>query len=355
MCCVRCISEVKRIFESAGLYSLKLKLGEVVVNSSITKAVHNKVVKDLEANGFSIVSSIDDQIIVNIQALLIFYLNEYQIENVSLFTISAFLTKQLDKSYSQLSRIFKKGTNNTIEKYFIQLKIEKAKELLILNQIDIAGIGYLLGYEYLYAGPLFIHQLSHIWIDFRSIQDAFMRTKGIDYFENSRRATCVQRQYAINNPLKFDGYASCCWGITASEGPGPEILKINGIERHFFDYLARGVPYGPDDGTVAPWAMVASMPFEPEIVLEALNYCIHQAKLTEFNSYGFKASFNPTHPGEAGNPYGWWVSPWHFGLNQGPIVLMIENYRSGLLWKWMRACPYIVAGLRKADFTGGWL
>lgn len=211
------------------------------------------------------------------------------------------------------------------------------------------------GYEYLYAGPLFTHQLSHVWIDFRGIQDEFMRSKGIDYFENSRRATYVQQQYAIDNPLKLAGYASCCWGITASEGPGPDTLKINGVERQFFDYVGRGVPYGPDDGTLAPWGLVASLPFASEIVLVALDHCIHQAKLTEFNSYGFKASFNPTHPGEAGNPYGWWVSPWHFGLNQGPIVLMIENYRTGLLWQLMRTCPYISTGLQQADFTGGWL
>ena len=207
----------------------------------------------------------------------------------------------------------------------------------------------------LYAGPLFTHQMSHVWIDFRGIQDAFMRAKGIDYFENSRRATYAQQRYAIDNPRKFDSYASHCWGITASEGPGPATLKVGGIERQFFDYLARGVPYGPDDGTLAPWAVVASLPFAPEIVLPTLDYCIYQAKLTEFNAYGFKASFNPSHPGEPGNPYGWWVSPWHFGLNQGPIVLMIENHRSGLLWQLMRSCPYIVGGLRRAGFTGGWL
>ena len=211
------------------------------------------------------------------------------------------------------------------------------------------------GYDYLYAGPLFTHQLSHIWIDFRGIQDAFMREKGIDYFENSRRATYVQQQYAITNPLRFKDYASCCWGITASEGPGPATIKIDGIERQFFDYVGRGVPYGPDDGTLAPWALVASLPFAPEIVLHALHHCIHQAKLTEFNSYGFKASFNPTHPGNPGNPYGWWVSPWHFGLNQGPIILMIENYRTGSPWQLMRNCPYIVSGLRRAGFSGGWL
>ncbi|MBK5271457.1 MAG: hypothetical protein JJE22_10630, partial [Bacteroidia bacterium] len=211
------------------------------------------------------------------------------------------------------------------------------------------------GYEFLYAGPLFIHQLSHVWIDFRGIQDAFMRTKGIDYFENSRRATYVQQQYAINNPLGHKDYGTYAWGITASEGPGPENIKINGVDRHFFDYVGRGVPYGPDDGTLSPWALAASLPFAPEIVLPALNHCIHQARMTEFNSYGFKASFNPSHPGSPGNPYGWWVSPWHFGLNQGPIILMIENYRSGFLWKLMKQCPYLVAGLRLGGFKNGWL
>ena len=211
------------------------------------------------------------------------------------------------------------------------------------------------GYEYLYAGPLFIHQLSHVWIDFRGIQDDFMRKKNSDYFENSRRATYVQQQYAINNPLKFKDYSHYAWGITASEGPGPGNIKINGIEREFFDYVGRGVPYGPDDGTLSPWALTASLPFAPEIVMPALNHCIHQAKMTQFNSYGFKASFNPSHPGEPGNPYGWWVSPWHFGINQGPIILMIENYRSHFIWNLMKRCPYLVKGLQRAGFKGGWL
>ena len=211
------------------------------------------------------------------------------------------------------------------------------------------------GQDYLYAGPLFTHQLSHIWIDFRDIQDAFMRAKRIDYFENSRRATHALQRYAIDNPRKFDSYSAHCWGITASEGPGPGTLKVGNVEREFFDYVARGIPDGPDDGTLAPWAVAASLPFAPEIVFPTLDYCIHHAKLTEFNAYGFKASFNPSHPGASGNPYGWWVSPWHFGLNQGPIVLMIENHRSGLLWRLMRSCPYIAGGLRRAGFTGGWL
>ena len=210
------------------------------------------------------------------------------------------------------------------------------------------------GYDYLYSGPLFTHQLSHVWLDFRDIQDAFMREKGIDYFENSRRATYVQRQYAIENPLDFAGYGECCWGITASDGPGPDNARVNGIQRVFFDYIGRGVPYGPDDGTIAPWAVVASLPFAPEIVLPAIDYCTYHLKLKLDHPYGFKATFNLTYPEKSHNQAGW-VSPWHVGLNQGPIMLMIENYRTGLLWQLMRSCPHVVNGLRRAGFTGGWL
>jgi len=210
------------------------------------------------------------------------------------------------------------------------------------------------GYDYLYAGPLFTHQISHVWIDFRGIQDGFMRDKGIDYFENTRRATYVQRHYAIDNPLKLAAYGKDCWGITASDGPGPDLITVNGRERRFFGYLARGVPDGPDDGTIAPWAVVASLPFAPEIVLPAIEYLVHQVDLKLGNPYGFKASFNPTYPAISGNPYGW-VSPWHYGINQGPIIPMVENYRTGLVWRLMRDCPYVVSGLRRAGFTGGWL
>ena len=98
----------------------------------------------------------------------------------------------------------------------------------------------------------------------------------------------------------------------------------------------------------------ASSLFAPEIVLPLLDYCIHDLKLTESNRYGFRASFNPTYPAASGNPHGW-VSPWHFGLNEGPTILMIENYRTGMLWRLMRDCPYVVTGLRRAGFTGGWL
>ena len=171
--------------------------------------------------------------------------------------------------------------------------------------------------------------------------------------QNSRQATYVQQEYAIRNPMQFVGYGEYCWGFTACDGPGWVKRTVNGIERQFFDYLARGAPYGPDDGTVAPWAVVASLPFAPEIVIPTVRH-LAGLDLGMTKPYGFKPSFNQTFA-VPDSPTGWWVTPHHFGIDQGPVVLAIENYRTGLLWEIMRRCPYIVAGLRRAGFTGGWL
>jgi hypothetical protein len=208
--------------------------------------------------------------------------------------------------------------------------------------------------EYLYAGPLFIHQMSHLWLDFRGIQDEFNRKVGIDYFENSRRATYVQRQYGIDNPLGFSHYHKYGWGLTASDGPGPAVLTVDGIRRVFYDYTGRGAPFGPDDGTISPWGVVASLPFAPEIVIDTLHHAIESLKLKGHSPYGFDASFNATFPSTVRNPHGW-VSPWIFGLNQGPIILMIENFQSELVWNTIRKCPYVIQGLLRAGFRGGWL
>ena len=91
----------------------------------------------------------------------------------------------------------------------------------------------------------------------------------------------------------------------------------------------------------------------PEIVAPALRY-FETLKLRENYPYGFKATFNAT-IAERSLPPQLWVSPFHFGINQGPVVLMIENFRTGLIWNLMRRCPYLVAGLDKAGFAGGWL
>ncbi len=209
------------------------------------------------------------------------------------------------------------------------------------------------GYEFLYSGPLFIHQYSHCWLDLRGIQDAFMRDRGIDYFENSRRATYAQQTYAIRNPLDFIGYGTNFWGLTASDGPGPTTRVIGGVERTFFDYIARGAPYGPDDGTIAPWAIVASLPFAPEIVLPAIQH-LQEAYPQASGEYCFRCSVNPTYSSESGAGLPW-ISDHHFGINLGPVVMMCENFRSDLVWKLMRASPHIETGLRRAGFTNGWL
>lgn len=208
--------------------------------------------------------------------------------------------------------------------------------------------------DFLFAAPLFTHQLSHIWIDFRGIQDEFMREKRSDYFENSRRAALVQQQYALRNPLGFKGYDENCWGITAGLGPGFAKQRAqDGTERQFYGYVARGVPFGPDDGTLAPWAVAASLPFAPEIVLPALQH--FQAAYREIlDKDGLLTSFNPSFDTGDGTHTGWF-SPEHLGLDQAPVALMIENYRSGLLWRLMRECPAIVTGLRRAGFRKGWL
>lgn len=180
-----------------------------------------------------------------------------------------------------------------------------------------------------------------------------MREKGIDYFENSRRTTCVQQEYAMRNPLEFNGYGENFWGITASDGPGWTMRKVNGIERSFFGYAARGAPYGPDDGTVAPWAVLASLPFAPEIVLPTIqNFQDVHPQVT--GKYCLRCSFNLSYPnGEQTNDG--WTSSYHYGINLGPVVLMCENYRSGLIWQLMRDSNYIMKGLKKAGFENGWL
>ena len=211
----------------------------------------------------------------------------------------------------------------------------------------------LYGHEFVYAGPLFIHHLSHIWIDFRGIQDEYMRGKAIDYFENSRRAIYAQQAYAMRNPKKFVGYDRFSWGITASDGPGPAVRRIRGRNVKFYDYLARSIPNGPDDGTLAPWAVAGSLPFAPEVVLPSLKR-INRDYPEMTSKYGFKCSYNPTFTSGKRERSGW-VSQGYYGLDQGPIVMMIENYRSGLIWRLMRECPHIVTGLRRAGFRGGWL
>lgn len=210
------------------------------------------------------------------------------------------------------------------------------------------------GHEYLYAPPFYVHQLPHVWIDFRGIRDEFMQEKDLDYFGNSTRASLVQYQYALENHMKFDGYGKYFWGITASDGPGPALMNIRGTDREFYGYARRGVPFGPDDGTISPWSAVAALPFVPELVLPTIDYLLSETDLNSINSYGFRSAFNPTFSSKPHNPHGW-RSPCHFAMNQGPALALIENYRTGFLWELFKESQYIRNGLTKAGFKGGWL
>jgi hypothetical protein len=207
------------------------------------------------------------------------------------------------------------------------------------------------GCDLLYAGPLFIHQFSHAWIDFRKIQDSFMKEKGSDYFENTCRAVDVQREYARRDPNEYGTYGRDCWGFSAGDGPGCPPMRVHGRARRFFGYTARGVPYGPDDGTIAPAAVLASLPFTPALTLSAVRHLLEL--YPEWEDTGrLPSGFNRTAPGADSRG---WISEGYFGLDQGITLLMIENHRSGLIWKLMRNCAPIRTGLKRAGFEGGWL
>ncbi len=122
---------------------------------------------------------------------------------------------------------------------------------------------------------------------------------------------------------------------------------------HFFGYLARGVPDRHGDGTISPWAVIASLSFAPETVVSVLSW-FDDLELRIANPYGLKATFNPTFltdPARGRCGYLRGTSAFH----QRPIIAMTENFRSGLLWRLMQQCLYLVSGLRRAGLTGGWL
>lgn len=219
------------------------------------------------------------------------------------------------------------------------------------------------GQAHLGFAPLFGHHYTHVWVDFRGIQDAFMRGHGIDYFENSRRATLSQRNYAIANPQNWLGYSENVWGLSASDGPADGTFEYRGSPRRFFTYAARGASFNEvrDDGTIAPTAAAGSIAFAPEIVIPALVEMRERYGDDLFGQYGFLDAFNPSFQfsGKASQgklvPGKGWFDTDYLGIDQGPIVAMIANYRSDFVWKYMRKSPYIIAGLRRAGFTGGWL
>jgi len=225
------------------------------------------------------------------------------------------------------------------------------------------------GQEHLGFAPLFGHQYSHVWIDFRGIQDDYIRGHGIDYFINSLRATLAQREYAIHNPLQWKDYGQDIWGLTASNGPRAptkrgEVDRYAADPKTFYGYVARGAGLigTIDDGTIAPTAAASSIAFAPNIAVPAIREMKQRYGDHVYTKYGFIDAFNPSftfedrklRSGEIVPGVGW-VDALYLGIDQGPIVTMIENYRSDFVWSVMRKNPHIRLGLERAGFKGGWL
>jgi hypothetical protein len=177
--------------------------------------------------------------------------------------------------------------------------------------------------------PLFGHEYSHCWIDFRHIADAYMNGQNSSYFENSRRATIAQRAYCIANPQMEVAYSSNVWGLTACDSPT--------------GYAAHGAPPAlNDDGTIAPTAPGGAMAFTPEYSLPTLEYFYSHYRPHIWTPYGFRDAFNIGAQ---------WYDTDELGIDQGPIVIMIENYRNQRVWRLFMQNEEIQRGLQQAGFV----
>ena len=186
------------------------------------------------------------------------------------------------------------------------------------------------GQTYVIFAPLFGHQYSHCWVDFREQLDAFGRARGITYFENSRRATLAQRAYATANPGGWVGYSDSLWGLTASDIKG--------------GYNARGAPPAQnDDGTITPSAPVGSIAFAPDEVVPVVRNLFQNYPLL-WGPYGFRDAFNlSTSPV--------WYDTDYLGIDEGPIVLMIENHLTSSVWDRFMLNADVQTGLTRAGFA----
>ncbi|HTM57663.1 MAG TPA: glucoamylase family protein [Candidatus Udaeobacter sp.] len=184
------------------------------------------------------------------------------------------------------------------------------------------------GYSFYVFPPLFGHQYTECWFDFRGVMDDTMRTRGITYTENSRRATLAQRNYCIANPGHFLAYSDSIWGITASDDPS--------------GYSARGAPPNQgDNGTLVPTACISSMPFTPDESIQAARTLWDNFHDELWGPYGFRDAYN--------YGSGWWDTA-YLGIDEGPIVLMIENYRTRAIWNRFMQNADVQRGMSLAGF-----
>ncbi len=220
-----------------------------------------------------------------------------------------------------------------------------------------------LGQPHVNFGPLFGHQYSHVWVDFRGINDPYMTARGFDYFENSRRATLSNQAFCVKNQSKFPHFNEKIWGLTACDGPTDWFWKNKNAEKtpcadrdNYDGYSARGAAsdYETNDGTIAPTAAGGSIPFAPGPCVAALDAMWTTYGDSLVGKYGFKDAFNPGFTACGQLPGGWFDTD-YLGIDQGPILLMLENWRSGFLWNLMKKNPNLVRGMKRAGFSGGWL
>jgi len=187
------------------------------------------------------------------------------------------------------------------------------------NGKEYYGMKLPLGFDY--GGPLFFAHYSFLGLDPRGLKDKYA-----DYWEQNRNHTLINRQYCIENPKQFKGYGPDCWGLTASDSYG-------GYDAHS--------PTN-DLGVISPTAALSSFPYAPEYAMQALKYFYYKVGDRLWGEYGFYDAFSESHN---------WVDKQYLAIDQGPIVVMIENYRSGLLWKLFMSCPEIRDALKQLDFT----
>ncbi|RPE12713.1 beta-glucosidase [Chitinophaga lutea] len=188
-----------------------------------------------------------------------------------------------------------------------------------LNGRDYLGIKLPLGFDY--GGPLFFAHYSFLGLDPRGLKDRYA-----DYWEQNRNHTLINRQYCINNPKKFKGYGADCWGLTASD--------------NHESYNAHSPTN--DLGVITPTAALSSFPYTPEYSMQALKYFYNKVGNKLWGKYGFYDAFNETVN---------WYDHQYLAIDQGPIAVMIENYRSGLLWRLFMSSPEVKNGLKTLGFT----
>lgn len=171
-----------------------------------------------------------------------------------------------------------------------------------------------------YGGPLFFAHYSFTGLDPRGLKDRYA-----DYWEQNKNHTLINRAYCIDNPKKYKGYGANSWGLTASD-------SWTGYDAHS--------PTN-DHGVITPTAALSSFPYTPEYSMQALKHFYYNLGDKLWSEYGFIDAFS-----EEKN----WYAKSHLAIDQGPIIVMIENYRSGLLWKLFMSCPEIQNGLKKLSF-----